>query len=488
MTVFVQNNATGAGAGSLDPNQAAVDLGIIANGDTGLGLAAAVGNRQRVTYTRTDPGIPPTRLDTLVNTSFNPDYGLGAGPQSVPIVIVPVLANFTLNDGTSILVVGGTSLPPSNSGLVGAGLNNTTDCLVIYDTTQNSGGGYCTARAGTGGTLDLQTPNPVILYHELSHALREVTNALNATTAGCNPSSPEERAAIIDENDLRTQSAAAAGTTPVLRDPGIHCGATCSGGSSVSCCIVASVASGSPLSEEVAALRSVRDGFIRRSEVGFAFFDSLHRDYYGFSPQVCTLMARHPTLRPLVLEGFVRPLVSMLRLIEEFALKAADSATLGERFAAEHEDRAAGAARLATLHRAREVLGGGDAELTHEQQLLSELLAPALESDHLLWAVVEPIQLYEAALAAHIDDCPVEQLGEHLYAAIDSWGCRVPLDNVWASLHAVELQNEVGLLATTLLRTPEARAEFRYRLKRRHGRATAIANLGDMTSTEGASG
>src|SRR5206468_3724559 len=115
--------------------------------------------------------IPATRLATLVNTNFNPDYGLGAGPQAVPIVILPVLANFVLNDGRSILAVGGTSLAPSNSGLRGAALNNTTDCLVIYDTTQNNGAGYCAAR-GTTATLNLQTPNPVILYHELSHAFR----------------------------------------------------------------------------------------------------------------------------------------------------------------------------------------------------------------------------------------------------------------------------------------------------------------------------
>ena len=179
MTVFIQNDATGAGTGTLDANQGAVDLAIVANGDTGLGLAAAVGNRQQVTYARTDPGTPPTRLDTLVNTNFNPDYGLGAGPQAVPIVILPVLANFVRSDGALVTTFGGTALPPSNSGLAGAGLNTTTDCLVIYDTSQSNGSGYCTARAGTGGTLDLQTPNPVILYHELSHALRTATNAMN---------------------------------------------------------------------------------------------------------------------------------------------------------------------------------------------------------------------------------------------------------------------------------------------------------------------
>ncbi|MGI8998916.1 MAG: hypothetical protein ACR2GO_04345, partial [Candidatus Limnocylindria bacterium] len=171
MTLFVQNDATGAGAGGVDAQQAAVDLGVATNGDTGLGLAAQIGDRQQVTYARTDPGLPAIRVDALVNTNFN------LNPQGVDIVIIPVLANFTLNDGRSILTIGGTALPPSGSPLPGSTLNNTNSCLVIYDTTQNNGTGWCTARAGTNGTLDLPISNPVILFHELSHAFRIATNA-----------------------------------------------------------------------------------------------------------------------------------------------------------------------------------------------------------------------------------------------------------------------------------------------------------------------
>lgn len=476
MTLFIQNNATGAGAGSLDPNQAAVDLGIIANGDTGLGLAAQVGNRQQVTYAQTLTGNPPNRLNNLVNTNFNPNYG--AGPQNVNIVILPVLSNFTLNDGTSILIIGGTALAPQGSGLAGATLNTTNDCLVIYDTTQNNGTGYCTARGGTGGTLDLQTPNPIILYHELSHAFRVVTNALLALTAACNPSSPEENAAIIDENDLRTQIATATGATLVLRDPGIHCGALCTGGA-ITCCIVASVASGSPISEEVAALRSVRDGLLRKTEIGFSFFESLHHDYYGFSPQVSTLMARHPALRPLVLEGFVRPFVNILRLVEQYALSSGTAESLGQQFVADHADRALGAARLDMLRQAREVLNGSEAQLTDTERELAHFLYRALASEHLRWAIVELIQIYQSALQAYLDGCGVEPLGEQLYNGICSWVVRMPLDDVWASLSVTELRDELELLESTLFRTAEARASLRDRLKRKFGTVTAIATVLD---------
>ncbi len=477
MTLFIQNNATGAGAGNLAPNQAAVDLAIIANGDTGLGLAAQVGNQQQVTYAQTLPGIPPTRLANLVNTNFNPNYGLGAGPQAVSIVILPVLANFTLNDGRSILTIGGTSLPPTNSGLVGAALNNTNNCLVIYDTTQNNARGYCTARAGTGGTLDLQTPNPVILYHELSHAFRIVTNGQLAVTVACNPSSPEERAAIIDENNMRTQAATAAGTAPVLRDPGIHCGAICSGGSSGGCCIIASVASGSPLSEEVAALRSLRDGPLRENDIGFSFFQSLLHDYYAFSPQVCTLMAQHPTLRPVILEGFVRPLVNILRLIEQYAIGNANALMIGEQFVAGNADRAAGTVRLDILCRAREALTGTNIQITDEQAELAKLLYPALTSEHVRWALVEPIQIYESALHSHLGGCAAENLGEQMYEAINGWAGRMPLDDIWAVLTVEEVRAELEMLDSMLLRNAEARTNFRDRLKRKFGSITAVLTV-----------
>ena len=473
MTIFIQNDATGAGAGTLDSQQAALNLGVIANGDTGLGLAAQVGNRQQVTYAQTLPGIPPTRLSTLVNTNFNPDFG--GGPQNVNIVILPVLANFVLNDGTLITNVGGTALPPQNSGLAGAVLNNTNDCLVIYDTTQSNGNGYCTARAGTGGTLDLPTPNTVILFHELSHAFRIVTNALLALTAGCNPSSPEENAAITDENDLRTQIANATGVAVVLRDPGIHCGALCVGSPPpTTCCIIASVASGSPFSEEVAALRSVRDSFLRKSEIGFAFFQSLHHDYYGFSPQVCTLMARHPELRPLVLDGFVRPLLNIFNMIEWYSLGEGSAEKLGERFIADHTDRAVSAVRLSMLCQVREVLDGNDVKLTDVQHELARLLYPALESEHLRWALIEPFQIYQSALQAYLDESANGELGKQIHEAICSWAGRMPLDNVWASLAVSELQGEIQMLDNLLLHTPEMRASFRDRLQRKFGGITAI--------------
>lgn len=488
MTVFIQNDATGAGAGTLDPNQAAVDLAVAANGDTGLGLAAQVGNRQQVTYARTLNGAPPVRLDTLVNTAFTPNYG--GGPQAVNIVVLPVGSNFFLNDGTSILVVGGVALPPQGSALAGAGLNNTNDCLVIYDTSQNNGTGYCTARAGTGGTLDLQTPNPIILYHELSHAFRIVNNTLLALTVACNPSSPEENAAITDENDLRTQIANATGVTPVLRDTGIHCGGLCGGGGGGgggSCCIIASVASNSPISVEVQALRELRDRFLRKTEVGFAFFQKLLHDYYAFSPQVCTVMAQKPALSRLVLEGYVRPLIIALRLLQLYAFDRPTDARLGRAFADYQPEAAEAADKLALLERAR-AYSQGEIETGEPatEELVQILRERAWSSDHVRWALIEPVRIYGEALGAYAAGSKRADIGRILRQAFVAWAADMPLDHVWASLSAKQLKRELNTFETGLLRSSRAKSRFRKRLVDRFGDLTAIGTLlGRSRATHG---
>jgi hypothetical protein len=480
VTLFIQTDATGAGAGSLDPNQAAVDLAIATNGDTGLGLNAAVGNRQQVTYARTLAGPPPVRVDTLVNTNFSPDYG--AGPQAVPVIVLPVLSNFVLNDGTSILVVGGTALAPQGTGLPGSAANNTNDCLVIYDTTQNNGAGYCTARAGTGGTLDLATPNPIILYHELSHAFRIVNNTLLALGPTCNPASPEESAAITEENDLRTQIANAMGTAVVLRDPNINCGAVCGGGGGGggggSCCIIASVASRSPMSGEVQMLRALRDQFLRRTEVGFAFFRQLFHDYYSFSPQVCTAMSREPSLPPLVLEGYVRPLISVLQLMRELALDGSRDTALGRRFVQAHADVAECEGRLTLLQQVERLWDGDELPAHGPAREVAELIRRhACTSEHVQWALIDPVRLYAQALAAHLCGHSAAAIGRGLRTGFDRWSERFPIDHVWASLPASELEAELRTLETVLLRSARARTGFRRRLLQRFGDITAVRRV-----------
>ncbi|MGL5859348.1 MAG: hypothetical protein ACRC35_13265 [Angustibacter sp.] len=474
MTIFIQNDATGAGAGTVRADLAFVHLAVIANLDTGVGLNAAVGNLQQVTYARTDPGVPATRLDTLVNTNF------GVNAAGTDIIVLAVGGDFTLIDGSLITTRGGTALPPAGSGQPGADLNTTTSCLVLYDTGDNNGSGYCLARQGTGGVLDLRLPLSVMLHHELSHAFRIVTNALLALSAQCNPASPEENAAITDENDMRTQLATLLGDPVVLRDPNIHCGTTCGGGGGGGgeCCIVASVSSGSPLSTEVQELRALREQFLRRSEVGFAFFDTLHHSYYGFSPQVVDVMATDLELRAVTLDGFVRPLIRMLQLVRDHTLDGACAAQLGRRFC-ERLTPAEVPRTLEVMDRMGAVLGLGvpssGAPSSEGRAEVARLVATrALPDPHLQWGLLEPVQAYHDLLRAWRDGVTDDTLGTRVVEFIDGWAGRLPIAPHWGMLTVERVRAELAWLAGTLLRDSQARAEFRRRLRGEFGAVTAV--------------
>jgi len=489
VTIFIQNDATGAGAGTVAAALALVHITVIANLDTGVGLNPAVGNLQQVTYNQTDPGIPPTRLNTLVNTNF------GVNPAGTDIIVLAVGGNFTLVDGSLITTRGGTALPPAGSGLPGASLNTTASCLVLYDTSDNNGSGYCLARQGTGGTLDLRLPLSVMLYHELSHALRIVTAALLALTAACNPASPEENAAITDENDMRTQLATLLGDPVVLRDPNIHCGTSCGGGGSGgSCCIVASVSSGSPLSTEVQELRALREQFLRRSEVGFAFFDDLHHRYYGFSPQVVSAMATDLDLRAVTLDGFVRPLIRMLQLIRDHALDGVDAEELGRRFC-QRLDAAEVPSALHVMDQMADVLSAGGGGLgesgdvpdqaAQRADVATLLAGRALPDPYIRWGLVEPVQAYHGLLQAWRDGEPAQALGARVIGFVDSWGGRLPIAPHWGTLTVEQARAELQWLDSTLLRGPRARAEFRCRLVEEFGEVTVIQQALSRTDAAG---
>lgn len=483
MSMFVQNDATGAGAGNLDPNTVFVNLAVVAKLDTGLGHGPQIGDQQQVTYGQTITDTCPNRLNLLVNTAFPPvDYGQGMGMQTVNIIVLGCQANFTLNDSSLVSSRGGVTLPPSGSGLPGAMLNNTQQCLIVYDTTQNNGQPICVTRQGSGGVIDLPIPNPVILYHEMSHAMRIVTNTLHALTASCNPSSPEEKAAMIDENDMRTQLAAMLGDPPELRDTDIYCGALCTGPTG-GCCIVASVASGSPISEEVQALRSVRDGLLRRSEIGFAFFERLHYDYYAFSPQVCTLMARRPELPPLVLRGFVRPLITVLRLLKARSVDGIGGEALGELFAEMHADPATVGDTLEALRRTRAFWMDGEDDDDEAVRELGHLLRDrALPSPHVNWALIRTVGIYGDALEAFAAGASTLEIGRLLLTDFTEWALQVPLDPVWASLSARQIEAELDFYENGLLRSEEAGTRFRDRLLERFEGITAIDSVAGGTA------
>lgn len=493
MATFILDDATGIGSDDLNTIQAFVDMVFIAN-DDGIGLDDPVGGLQRVTYNRTLNGPPQLRLDALVNTDFSPDYG--SGPQQVDIVVIPALDDFVLDDGTSF-TNNGTALPPQGSGLPGATLNTTDNCLVIYDTQQT----ICVARAGTGGTLDLPITNAGVLYHEFSHAFRILNNSLLALSGTCNPSSPEENAAIIDENDYRTQLANLLGETPVLRDPGIHCGQVCpSGGGGNGCCIIASLASGSPMSPQVQALRAVRDHFVRKTEAGFAFFERFFHDYYAFSPQVCTIMAGQPKLTKPLMEGYIVPLLTFWQMMIERAQRDVGIITqegpheteqwLSHCFAEHHREPDVASQRLVALQKTREYWQEWNSPLTTErpdmpEELLALLKDRAWSSEYMQWALIQPVRIYQELLELHMqhqstaqcggDTSPhSRELGKHFREALEQWAPNVPIAAFWGALTAEQVAEELTFCCTALLQSSASQQGFIKRLQRAFPDVTAL--------------
>jgi hypothetical protein len=477
MTVFLQDDAGATGTGAVFPDRGFVDLVVIADGDTGLGEDAGAGDLIDVTYARSLDGVPPERLDELVNTDFGHD-----------IIVIPVDASFMLDPDlvSSGAGLAGLSNPSAITNYAGITVapgdpgNPTTSVWVIYDTSDQDGQGYCLPKEGGG---NVATPSPVILYHELSHALRAATDStLDLTFSGCE-ASPEEHAAEVDENDMRDQLGLE------HRDTTKHCSKS---GCASNCCIVASVATGSPYSDEVNALRRVRDEALRRSEVGFDFFEHLHYDYYAVSPQVVAMMEGDRELRERIAAALVVPLTQCLRLLCFHRDRQPDAAELGERFAEQLADcpelRALSpedvALALDTVRRSDAAAPAPPAEL---EPLARLLRAKASASPFIRWGILDPIEMCLAAVGWRLDGIDSDEIGARLGAAFADWGARLPLTDMWQRLSNHTLAEELRFMRDWLLPTAPARAEFARRLREHLGDRPAIDAILEPATVEGRS-
>src|SRR3954451_7809387 len=135
MSLFIQTDAGGAGSGGgIHPDSAQAHMIQISNNDLNLGFdpPSMPPDLMQVTYgAQQSAGPCPTRLHDLVNTQFN------VNPQNIDIIVIGVDDSFMLNDGSLITSAAGITAP------VGSTNNPTASVLVIYDTSQAGGTGYC---------------------------------------------------------------------------------------------------------------------------------------------------------------------------------------------------------------------------------------------------------------------------------------------------------------------------------------------------------
>jgi hypothetical protein len=328
----------------------------------------------QITYVET-PGQPATadRLNTLVNTNFG-----------TPIVVS------ALNDGTDPITgidltsVAGETYVDSSSG--------SPVIRVVYDASQCLGAGFFVF--DTGGN-HITFPNPVILYHELSHAFRVATGTTQPN---------DEIPAETDENVLRAQLGLC------LRDVNNHGGGCgpgddCGGSSNGNGCFIVSATTGSSESIEVIRLRQLRDRVAAASSLAAQLIDVIYSEYYQFSPGIAANLQQDSVARMAVLWIVVRPLLAWYNLAGTLALDQAGQNAVNH--AAQDLFNACppylGGSSIAAL---LESIRSGEPLPADVPKLLLDF-APRIQDAARLrfasWAILDPLVRAWSSSASHLD-------------------------------------------------------------------------------------
>lgn len=421
----------------------------ISGEDGGLGLDDVPGDATIfvITYTES-PGQPATadRLNTLVNTDFG-----------TPIVVTALNGGNDPHSGLDVTGNGFTYVDSSSG----------SDIIrIAYDVSQACGAGL--ALFDVNGNM-IATPNPVILYHELSHAFHQATGNIPFPQDQCPGNTTDEPAAEIDENVLRAQLGLCLrdvcnhdGTTGI----GDTCGGSlgnadggppaggCAAGNDDGCFIV-SAATGSPQSDEINRMRLLRDRVAGISGLSGRLIDLVYEEYFRFSPEIAAHVAADRPARQAVLAVIVRPLLAWYALAGTLAIDGrgpsadqAARAVIGacpvflrrHRIAAALNDVRAGKPLPSSAAR---LMGG-----------LAPRIAEAAQMRFAGWAILDPlVRLWNAT--AH---------GHDIIAAVSAWLAEAPLEAVVPPAHPAALDFELGALARLLAFDPAVKPAVGARL------------------------
>jgi hypothetical protein len=391
-------------------------------------------------------GQPATadRLSDLVNDNF---------PS--PITTTSKIVVTALNGGND---------PHSGIDVTGNGityLDSTGSSPVIriaYDISQCCGAGLALFDINGNHITD---PNPVILYHELSHAFRKATG-----TQASNDEIPAE----TDENVLRSQLGLC------LRDVNNHDG-DCTGGddcggstgnadggplpggcasSDDGGCFIVSTTTGSATSIEVTELRQLRDRVASASRLAAQLIEVIYQDYYQFSPGIAANLEQQPIARQAVLGIVVRPLLAWYKLAGLLALEQPDEATVMQ---ARQQLLSAcptyfGASSISVL---LETVRSGQSFPPGSPQLLRDfapLFSPATRLPFASWAILDPLERVWRTAANHLD--VVDQVAQ--------WLATAPLETLSPPGDPESLEAELAGLAAFFNFQPIARRQIGVRL------------------------
>lgn len=441
-----------------------VDMISISKVDSGIGFDET--NTQAfqgvttipVTYTENETGPTPDRLNALVN-----DVGFTSPPN---IIVFGVDDSFSLSDGTP-LRGNGIAIPVG-----GPGNPFTSHVAAFYDVTLCGGAGIWVDKEG-GGTMQQTTDE--VLYHELSHCFHFVTGTAAATSA------QEEQNAETDENDMHDVRGAS------HRDVTSHNGGC--GGGDPGCCIIASLSTGSPFSQEVNRLRYLREHILRRSEVGDDFFNNFFFHYYAFSPEVCRLMGNHPNVRNLIKNYFVVPLLAAFELFVHYVDKQGKGMAelliqqaRRKEFSSAHDrefqrelKQFLDIAEIFNRPFINQVIQSRSQDFAGVDLLLEHVNDKVMQDEMIRWSLLDMLRIWLTACSLLHSGTAMKGCDAEIYRAISNWIARLPITPVWREFSRLQTEEELALLNRFIF-DPQAKQIFAGRLEQAHPQHATTIN------------
>jgi hypothetical protein len=386
----------------------------------------------QVEYQGAEPTAPTAaRLYELANTTFD-----------FPIVITGLAGGVDPYSGQDVTGNGFTYIDSSSSTFGGGGI-----VRVVYDLNQ------CNGKGIVGFDISgkrITTPNPVLLYHELSHAFR----AAQKQTDPVNDEIPAEK----DENVMRGVLGLC------LRDVNNHggdCGPpadNCGGstGDTGTSCFIVSAATGSPASIEVIGLRRLRARVGTASKLAAELIDVILDEYYQFSPRIAADIQQDAAARQSVLRIAVRPLLAWYTLAGALALEQADQKVIGRavedvaRVCASQLEASSIAAVLETIRSDRPLPADAPRLLLDIAATLHEAARFRFAS----WAILDPLVRVWTSAAR----------GLYIVEEVAGWLASAPLEMLTPPRDPELLDLELRALAGFLSFTPRAQRQIGMRL------------------------
>jgi hypothetical protein len=278
---------------SATPEVVFANLLVIVSKDVGIGTANYPGDPlvQRVTYKRSQQNKTPTahRIEAM-----NEDSGrvLITGLPSGTVFVAHT------DDGDVAFDIthnGFTFVDPAGN------------IHATYDSGQCYGQGI--GAIGQDGSTIIQTPNEVVLYHELSHAFHFQKGIVGDTEE------EEEVAATTDENVMRSQLNLA---HRLVTSRYVQCGAPGGPGGkgygTIKCLVVTAAYYNEGVAKSSARARwlhCAREALMPRSGLGGDLFGQAYSQYCEFSLQIAEEMKQDCELRRAVRELLVDPLLQV---------------------------------------------------------------------------------------------------------------------------------------------------------------------------------